>query len=402
MMTCSVRRAVANNIDAANENLHRGEKIKPQIPNNRINDILISIAQDSSFHPFKDYVESYIWDGNDHLGELFKTLEFQNDFKKYESFYLTVFKKFFVGIVAKVYIPGAKNFVFVIQGKQGIGKSRWCDTLLSVPKGCYSEGSIDPEKPDSQAHHMDKVLWHIAEFDAVTGKRDVAALKAYVDKNEVTFRRPYDKYAKTAKSILSFIASVNTTDFLKDPTGSRRYLVFPLDKLNANHSLNLQQVYAQAKHLLDNRYECFLTKAEESILESINRNFSAETSADNIIEHIGTGGKNDWYSVTELISKISDSLYMPILKNTNTSILRNKLEQLGYLSKTNGKSAKKFNVKIRPHQNESSFNSLSDPDSKPVEPNLTQVTQILVPQKEPGARVTFSKNLVSLSNKGDI
>ena len=187
----------------------------------------------------------------------------------------------------------------------------------------------------------------MAELDAITNKKDAAAIKDFIDKSSVTARRPYDKFSQSGSSQLSFIASVNTSDFLKDPTGSRRFLVLPVINLDTNHKVDMQQVYAQCKYLLDNGESYWLTKAEEDVQVEINANFSSDSLAEVIIENLEAGTLGDWMSISEMREKAASSLNMPGIRSISISELRNKIERLGYSTKQEGKGAKKFNVRFK-------------------------------------------------------
>ena len=48
----------------------------------------------------------------------------------------------------------------------------------------------------------------------------------------------------------AFCASVNSRDFLHD-TGNRRYLILLVDSVNADHNVDIGQVFAETKVLME-------------------------------------------------------------------------------------------------------------------------------------------------------
>jgi hypothetical protein len=88
------------------------------LADNFVDDALTEISLENSYHPFKQAVESRPWDGHDYITDLFNTLELTND----NPLYFQYLQKWLVGVVAKVYRPGAQNLMLVLNGGQGEGK----------------------------------------------------------------------------------------------------------------------------------------------------------------------------------------------------------------------------------------------------------------------------------------
>ena len=183
-----------------------------------------------------------------HIQRLFETITLPEDTTpEARAAYALMLRRWLIGLVNKIYNPGSENNVLVFQGPQAAGKSRWLQKLAAIwPEG-YGEGHIVPDNKDHELRHLDNFLWHVAEFDSTTSRREVGALKDYFTKSDVRVRRPYEKYVSVGRSICSFCASVNSMDFLRDITGNRRYLVVPVEALNPDHDINILDVYSEAK-----------------------------------------------------------------------------------------------------------------------------------------------------------
>jgi predicted P-loop ATPase len=210
-----------------------------------VEDTILLQAKESSYHPFKEKVESVQWDGEDHISALLDTIKIAEGFEQHREVYAKYLRRWLIGVIAKVYSPGSQNMMLVLQGGQGIGKSRWTKKLGLIDSA-YGEGAVDPDNKDHELRHLNKVVWNIPELDAVTSKRDISALKDYLTKEEISVRAAYARFNTEGSSTCSFMGSVNGDAFLRDTTGNRRFLIIPVESIDNDTVLNMQQVYAQA------------------------------------------------------------------------------------------------------------------------------------------------------------
>jgi hypothetical protein len=253
-----------------------------------IEQVLWSIADKNKFHPFKSYVESKAWDGTDRISQLSATITIREQFRINASCYDMYLQRWLIGVVAKVYHPGSQNTVLTLHGDQAVGKSRWIRKLMGID-GCYGEGLLDPNNKDHILKHLDFILFHASELDGTTRKADIAALKDYFTKEDISERPAYGRYDRVGKSICSFAASVNEGQFLNDITGSRRYLVIPVESIDHNHTIDMQQVYAQAKHLLDAGERYWFQTDEIATINENNSAFNVEDHIDELSAKIEPG-----------------------------------------------------------------------------------------------------------------
>lgn len=240
------------------------------------------LAFENSFHPIKKIVESATWDGQDHLQKLFNTLTIEEHNRIYNADYALYLKKWIVGIAAKLYRPGSQNLVLTLLGAQGIGKSRWLSQLALWPDA-FGEGAVDPGNKDHELRHLTHLIWHIPELDYTTGRRETGALKDYLTRDSVSVRPAYARNTRYGRSICSFAASVNAREFLHDPSGNRRFLIIPLEAVDHTHTVNMQQVLAQAKVLFEQGFKYWLDLEEIKRLNEQNEAFELE---DKVIEFV--------------------------------------------------------------------------------------------------------------------
>lgn len=185
---------------------------------------VIDVARGDEFDPVLEYFEGLEWDGTPRLAdwltdycnaqELASDPSNNNLVKVYSHKWLT-------SIVARAYEPGCKvDTMLVLMGDQGASKS----TLLRVlaPCGSYAPVQVDPSDKDSILRAS---RFAIVEWPELAGasKREQEALKDYFSLNEDRVRPPYARGDLRIPRRTVFAATTNEDDFLRDPTGSRRY-----------------------------------------------------------------------------------------------------------------------------------------------------------------------------------
>jgi hypothetical protein len=291
-----------------------------------LRDLIITIAQEHAFDPILDPLDALVWDGKDHIAKLFDTITLPTDTTpESRAWYSLFLKRWLIGVVTKVYSPGAENNVLVFQGEQAAGKSRWLKRLAELWPDGFGEGSISPDDKDHELRHLDNFIWHVAEFDSTTSRREVGALKDYFTKDTVSVRRPYSRLPITGRSICSFCASVNSHDFLHDATGNRRYLVIPVVSINADHAVSIPQVFAQAKALMQAGERQWFSKDEILEVNRLNAHFlSKEEYLEEIEARVHPG--LDSITVKTLMEELGFDdvqLTRPIRSNIRTVLERN-------------------------------------------------------------------------------
>jgi len=240
----------------------------------RLRNLISTMAYENKFDPILDPLNKLSWDGGNHIRALFETLTLPQDTsQEAREWYYLFLRRWIIGIVTKLYRPGSENNVLVFQGPQAAGKSRWLKRLAELwPEG-FGEGHVSPDDKDHELRHLDNYIWHVAEFDSTTSRREVGALKDYFTKDTVNVRRPYARLPIVGQSICSFCASVNSHEFLHDATGNRRYLVIPVVSVKADHSVPIPQVMAEAKAAFEAGERQWFNAQEIAEINKLNENF---------------------------------------------------------------------------------------------------------------------------------
>lgn len=138
--------------------------------------------------------------------------------------------------------PIAADFVLVLAGPQGIGKTALL-RKLAVKTEWFNEGAvIDMEEKDSRIKATRKPFCEIGELDSTTKKKQTS-LKAFITQTVDIDRNPYGRAYEEYPRTTSFAASVNEAEFLHDLTGSRRYLVIELTKIDKDRLFSLDEEF---------------------------------------------------------------------------------------------------------------------------------------------------------------
>lgn len=190
----------------------------------------------------------------------------------------TLIKRWLLSIAAAAVLPDGFRCrgVLTLQGPQGIGKTSWGRKLITDPRLAAElikvDHHLDAGNKDSQIIAIEQRIVEIGELES-TLKRDVARLKGFITNGTDKIRRPYGREAVETQRRTVFYATVNGSDFLVDPTGNTRFWTISCARIDYNHDLDMQQVFAQCAVLLQQGEQWWLTAEEEALLERQNAQY---------------------------------------------------------------------------------------------------------------------------------
>ncbi|UPK68309.1 VapE domain-containing protein [Chitinophaga filiformis] len=233
------------------------------------------------YNPFTSYFNNLpVWDGRtDYIKQLAETVKTNNDVKWQEWF-----KKWIVAVVACATDDKQVNHTAIVfAGKQGIGKTSWMYKLVPDPlKRYFYSGIPNLNNKDTKIRMAECFLINLDEMDNLTSS-NTEKLKEIITAPEIKVRRAYAHFDESMPRRASFMGSVNNKQFLNDTTGNRRFLCFDVSEIQFNHSINMDMVYAQAKHLLNSGFPHFFNAEEiEEVAES-NEQFQAISYIEELI-----------------------------------------------------------------------------------------------------------------------
>lgn len=171
----------------------------------------------NAWHPIRDYLNGLIWDQEKRLDRLFIDYFGIQD----TAYAREAARKSLCGAVARVFEPGVKfDLVPVLVGEEGIYKSTFWRRLGGR---WFSDTFMKVEGKDALEQIQGAWIIEIAELAGLR-KSDAESVKHFLTKQIDQFRAAYAHVSETHARQCIFVGTTNIRDFLKDPTGNRRFL----------------------------------------------------------------------------------------------------------------------------------------------------------------------------------
>lgn len=204
------------------------------------------LADKNLYNPVATWIESKPWDGTPRLQSLLDTVTTADpDDTNQKNLLIT---RWLTSAVAAAFLPDgvSAHGVLVFQGDQAIGKTQWIKSLAPADMRVIQDGIIlRPDSTDSVKQAVSNWIVELGELDATFRKADIAQLKAFIPRDKDVLRRPYAVTESHFARRTVFFASVNPQQFLQDETGNRRYWTVACDRINHDHGIDMQQVWAE-------------------------------------------------------------------------------------------------------------------------------------------------------------
>lgn len=250
----------------------------------KIDDALALEFEKNSFHPVKEYLGGLKWDGKQRIDFLLI------DYLGVEDSIYTreAMRKTMVGAVGRIFRPGIKfDHVLTLVGDQGAGKS----TLIKkLGKAWYSDTFMTVHGKEALEQIQGCWLIEMAELSGLR-KAEVEPIKHFLSKQEDIFRPAYARISETFPRQCIFIGTTNNKDFLRDPSGNRRFIPVDINRNRATFDIfedlteaEVDQMWAEAVTLYRKGEKLFLSPEAEVIAKREQRNHSEGDERFGIVE----------------------------------------------------------------------------------------------------------------------
>ena len=263
-----------------------------RFPQSNVERFVVSVADKQQYNPVATWIQAAPWDGTSRFDALVDTIETREGFDR--DWLRVLLRKWLISAVAAVFIPRgfSSKGVLTLQGVQSAGKTTWLKRLVPFQQQHFVKTDLilNPRDKDDIIRATTCWLAELGELDATFRKADIAALKGFISRSEDDYRRPYAVHAEQIQRRTVFFASVNDEQFLHDPTGNARWWVVPVRRLNLDHGIDTQQLWAEVLTWFKTEYHggpgvrpWDLTTSELERLNHSNRDFESQDALRDLI-----------------------------------------------------------------------------------------------------------------------
>jgi hypothetical protein len=217
------------------------------------------VACEKTFHPIRRYLKELKWDATERFAQV--AVEVLGIVPS--SLNLRILKSWFVSAVARAIRPGCKvDTGLVLVGPQGFFKS----TFFAVLGGAwFADTSMDIASRDGLLQLASAWIYEWPEIETVTTRRHASEVKAFMSVRVDSFRPPFGRGVIQHPRSTVIVGTTNETQFLNDPTGSRRFWILQVARrIDAKILAGMRdQLWAEAVALFESGYEWWLNLDEE-------------------------------------------------------------------------------------------------------------------------------------------
>ncbi len=223
--------------------------------------VSVSAAR-SGFHPVREYLNGLAWDGEPRLQVwLAEYLNASGD----PAYQAAVGSRWMIGAVARVMEPGCKvDNMLVLEGRQGLRKSS-AAAALAVRDSWFVDDLPDLGDKEAKIQLRGKWIIEVAEL-ATVRKSQIEATKRFLAARVDTYRCVYGLRTADHTRQCVFLGTTNDKEYLRDPTGNRRYWPVKCGQINLTAlERDRDQLWAEAVVEYNAGAQWYLMDQEEEL-----------------------------------------------------------------------------------------------------------------------------------------
>lgn len=265
------------------------------VSSQKVDDALALEFEKKKFHPIREYICAQKWDGIPRVNTLLIDYFGAED----NAYTRAAIRKMLCAAVARVFEPGIKfDTALILVGEQGTYKSTF---VKKLGMEWFSDTFTTVQGKESFEQIQGAWLIEMAELSGLK-KAEVESIKHYISKREDMFRPAYGRTVETYKRQCVFFGTTNNKDFLRDPTGNRRFMPIDVRPEYATKSVNddltqdeINQIWAEAYQLYLAKEPLYLVGDEDIIAKIEQHKHSEADERKGIIEeYLNTKFPDDW------------------------------------------------------------------------------------------------------------
>ena len=265
------------------------------VSSQKVDDAMAIAVEQNRFHPIQDYLKNLKWDGQQRIDTLL--IDY---FGAEDNLYTrAAIRKMLCAAVTRVFKPGEKfDTALILVGPQETYKSTF---LKKLGKSWFSDTFNTVQGKEAYEQLQGAWIIEMAELSGLK-KAEVETIKHFITKTEDQFRPAYARTVESYKRQCVFFGTTNKDDFLRDPTGNRRFLPIDVrpefikksvaDDLTENE---VDQIWAEA-YSLYLKGEPLIMTGEEDKIAKIEQRLHSETDERKglIEEYLNKDFPNNW------------------------------------------------------------------------------------------------------------
>lgn len=268
------------------------------VSSQKVDDALALEIEKKKFHPIVEYIKSLQWDGTPRVNTLLIDYFGAED----NAYTRAAIRKMLCAAVTRVFHPGTKfDTALILVGPQATYKSTF---VKKLGKNWFSDTFTTVQGKESFEQIQGAWLVEIAELSGLK-KAEVETIKHYISKCEDSFRPAYGRTIETYKRQCVFFGTTNSKDFLRDPTGNRRFLPIDVRPEYATKNVaqelteeEVDQVWAEAYEMYKQGESLYMTGEEDMLAKIEQHKHSEQDERKGIIEeYLNAKYPDNWTSM---------------------------------------------------------------------------------------------------------
>jgi len=327
-----------------------------------------------NYHPLKEYFGELKWDKRDRFSDLasciipnekyFESNQggiTQEEIDLFYDYSKELFGLWFRAAYACAVYGLPNELMIILQGKQGIGKTRFVRHLYPpfLDWSYYYAGSIIDNK--DTISRLSKKFFYVDDEMEGMKKTDINFFKSLLSQDKVTLREVYAKRDTTSNRTASFLGSVNKDEFLKDEE-NRRFPVLAISGVDFKilHEIDIQQLWAQAKEEYESgMFKNYADKDMRNCINKFNDKHYMQSDITYYIQrYIGKPQRSDRKDAIQTMGATEIKIYIQQAHKASTDInipdsqlnrawVAQEMKRLGY-DTVNHSGNIKYKVKVAP------------------------------------------------------